>query len=108
MTVEKFLRISIQIVCAMHWLALKLRASRMQNPFAVAVQWPDEPRRYLVHLQRPYFTASIVETTSAAWLLLSWSPGGTCNEDARPSLFRAAATFCRRQLDQDQIPIEFV
>ena len=80
----------------------------MQNPFAVAVQWPDEPRRYLVHLHRPYFTASIIETVSAAWLLVSWAPGTLCDDAQRLSLFRAAADFCLTQLDQVHVPIEFV
>jgi hypothetical protein len=86
----------------------KTLAVPMQNPFAVAVQWPDEPRRYLVHMQRPYFAAVIVETVSAAWLLVSWSPAQLCDESERASLFRAAAGFCRAQLDQIHIPIEFV
>lgn len=79
---------------------------RMQNPFAIAVQWPDAIRRYLVHLQRPYFTAAIYETASAAWLLVSWAPGHRA--PGRADVFRAAADFCRTQLDQRQVPIEFV
>jgi len=80
----------------------------MENPFAVAVQWPDEPRRYLVRLQRPYFMAAIVETVSAAWLLVSWPPAQTVGDDERTTIFRAAAEFCRAQLDQVHVPIEFV
>ena len=80
----------------------------MQHPFAVAVQWPDEPRRYVVHLQRPYFTAGLVETVSAAWLLVSWSPATPHDPAGRDSIFRAAAGFCRDQLDQKHVPIEFV
>lgn len=80
----------------------------MQNPFAVAVQWPDEPRRYLVHLSRPYFTAALVETASALWLLVSWSPASRNTDDDRASIFRAAARFCREQLDQARVPIEFI
>jgi hypothetical protein len=77
----------------------------MQNPFAIALQWPDSDRRYLVHLQRPYFTAAIHETASAAWLTVSWAPG--CKNNSA-ELFRAAAVFCRTQLDQQPVPIEFV
>ena len=80
----------------------------MQNPFAVAVQWPDEPRRYVVHLARPYFSAAIVETASALWLPVSWSPSGAPSVEERASVFRAAADFCRKHLDQTQVPIEFV
>src|SRR5436190_19131346 len=80
----------------------------MHDPFAVAVQWPDEPRRYVVHLQRPYFTAAIVETAAAAWLLVSWSPALPGPAAVRDSLFRAAADFCRTRLAQKCIPIEFV
>ena len=80
----------------------------MQNPFAVAVQWPNEPRRYVVHLQRPYFTAAMVETASALWLLVSWSPGSTCTPDERATIFRAAAQFCQERLDQVRVAIEFV
>jgi hypothetical protein len=78
----------------------------MQNPFAIAVQWPDEIRRYLVHLQRPYFTAAIYETASAAWLLVSWAPGN--GGPNRSQIFQSAAAFCRTQLDQRHVPIEFV
>ena len=78
----------------------------MQNPFAIGMQWPDASRRYLVHLQRPYFTASIHETASAAWLLISWAPG--TREANRAQVFRAAAAFCQTQLDQRHVPIEFV
>lgn len=78
----------------------------MQNPFAIAMQWPDDVRRYLVHLQRPYFTAAIHETATAAWLLVSWAPGAS--ERPTAELFHAAARFCSTQLDQDHIPIEFV
>jgi hypothetical protein len=78
----------------------------MQNPFAIAVQWPDHIRRYLVHLRRPYFTAAIHETASAAWLLVSWAPGA--DEEDRAEIFGAAAEFCCTQMDQRQIPIEFV
>jgi hypothetical protein len=80
----------------------------MQNPFAIAVQWPDDPRRFLVHLQRPYFTASMVESNSAAWLLVSWAPGTPLNDLDRESIFRTASDFCRTQLDQFQIPIQFI
>lgn len=82
--------------------------ARMQNPFAIAVRWPDEPRRYLVHLQRPYFTAALLETAGAAWLLVSWAPGANSDEAARMVVLRSAADFCRRQLDQGAVPIEFV
>ena len=78
----------------------------MENPFAIAMQWPDDVRRYLIHLQRPYFTAAIHETANAAWLLVTWAPGG--GELHRAELFRAAAKFCSTQLDQEHIPIEFV
>jgi len=78
----------------------------MQNPFAIAVPWPDDLRRYLVHLQRPYFTAAIHETATAAWLLVSWAPGS--NLAGRAEVFRAGAAFCRTQLDQEHVPIEFV
>ena len=80
----------------------------MQNPFAVAMQWPNEPRRYVVHLRRPYFTAAMVETASALWLLVSWSPSPIGTFDDRSSVFRAAARFCRDHLDQVRVPIEFV
>jgi len=78
----------------------------MENPFAIAMQWPDDVRRYLVHLQRPYFTAAIHETAAAAWLLVSWAPGAS--ELRRAEIFRAAAKFCSTQLDQEHVPIEFV
>ena len=78
----------------------------MQNPFAIGLQWPDTTRRYLVHLQRPYFTAAIHETASAAWLLVSWAPG--TREVSRARVFKAAADFCQTQLDQRHVPIEFV
>src|SRR5215203_4214187 len=78
----------------------------MQNPFAIGLQWPDTTRRYLVHLQRPYFTASIHETVSAAWLLVSWAPGS--GQLDRSKVFQAAAAFCQTQLDQRPVPIEFV
>ncbi|HMJ90619.1 MAG TPA: hypothetical protein VK530_12440 [Candidatus Acidoferrum sp.] len=29
----------------------------MSEQFAIAVEWPDEPRPYLVHLRKPYFVA---------------------------------------------------
>jgi hypothetical protein len=80
----------------------------MQNPFAIAVRWPDEPRRFLVHLQRPYFTAALVETEAAAWLLVSWAPGTSSDEGARTAILRSAAEFCRAQFDQSAVPIEFV
>jgi hypothetical protein len=32
-------------------------AFRMPERFAIAVQWPDDSRPYLVHLQKPYFVA---------------------------------------------------
>jgi hypothetical protein len=78
----------------------------MENPFAIAMQWPDDLRRYVVHLKRPYFTAAIYETASAAWLLVSWAPGS--GEPHRADIFRAAARFCSTQLDQECVPIEFV
>jgi hypothetical protein len=80
----------------------------MQNPFAIAAQWPDDPRRFLVRLQRPYFTAALCETIAATWLLVSWSPGMGLKRMNRASLFRAAAKFCRTQLDQWHVPIRFV
>jgi hypothetical protein len=81
---------------------------RMHNPFAIAVQWPDDPRRYLIHLQRPYFAAAIHETASAAWLAISWSPGVRPEMGERDALFMAAAEFCRSELGQLHVPIEFV
>jgi hypothetical protein len=78
----------------------------MHNPFAIAVQWPDEPRRYLVHLQRPYFTAALFETASAAWLMVSWAPAQEKN--GSNAIFRAASEFCRRDLAQTHVPIEFI
>jgi hypothetical protein len=78
----------------------------MHNPFAIAVQWPDEPGRYLVHLQRPYFTAAIFETDAAAWLAVSWA--AQSEDVGSSSVFFAAADFCRRQLAQHDLPIEFI
>lgn len=78
----------------------------MQNPFAMAVQWPDSPRRYVVHLRKPYFTAALVETAAAAWLLVNWAPGSKVSDSAE--VFRSAAEFCRRELAQHAVPIEFV
>jgi len=80
----------------------------MHNPFAVAVQWPDEPRRYLVHLQRPYFTAALFETAAAAWLTVSWAPTGQPDEAVPGALFLRAADFCRNELGQLHVPIEFI
>ena len=80
----------------------------MHNPFAVAVQWPDESRRYVVHLQRPYFTAALFETASAAWLTLSWAPAGMADDAGGELLFRRAADFCRSELGQCNVPIEFI
>jgi hypothetical protein len=80
----------------------------MHNPFAIAVHWPDDPRRYLVHLQRPYFTAAIFETASAAWLAVSWAPRSDLDAASRANVFRAAADFCRTHLDFADVPIEFV
>jgi hypothetical protein len=80
----------------------------MHNPFAIAVQWPDDHRRYLVHLQRPYFSAAIFESTSAMWLAVSWSPAARHDATASGLVFRAAAEFCRREFAQCQVPIEFV
>jgi hypothetical protein len=31
----------------------------MHAPFAIAVEWPDESRPFLVHLQKPYFVAEV-------------------------------------------------
>jgi hypothetical protein len=31
----------------------------MSEHFAIAVEWPDDPRPYLVHLKKPYFVAEI-------------------------------------------------
>jgi hypothetical protein len=78
----------------------------MQNPFATAVQWPDDFRRFIVHLQRPYFTAAVVETASAGWLLISWAPGTKVTN--KEELFRAVAEYCRQNLDLTHLPIEFV
>ena len=80
----------------------------MHNPFAIAVHWPDEPRRSLVHLQRPYFAATIFETVSAAWLAVSWAPRSNTDAAPCPAVFRAAADFCRIHLALDDLPIEFV
>jgi hypothetical protein len=81
----------------------------MHNPFAIAVQWPDQPRRYLVHLKRPYFTAAIFETVSTVWLAVSWAPWSHPDKSQDVSIaFRAAADFCRSHLDLDGVPIEFV
>jgi hypothetical protein len=80
----------------------------MQNPFAIAVQWPESPRRYIVHLERPYFTAALFETATAAWLALSWAPGAQASGDEHDTLLRTLAAFCREELGQGQIPIEFV
>jgi hypothetical protein len=80
----------------------------MHNPFAVAVQWPDEFRRYVIHLQRPYFTAALFETASAAWLTVSWAPASMVDDSVRESLFRRAAHFCRSELGQLGVPIEFI
>lgn len=66
----------------------------MQNPFAIAVQWPDAPRCYLVHLQRPYFTAALFERPAVASLFVNWSPGAAVPEGTRANLFRQAADFC--------------
>jgi hypothetical protein len=76
----------------------------MQNPFAIAVQWPDNPRRYLVHLQRPYFTAALVEAAAGTWLLANWAPGS----ERCDNVLRAAAAFCRAELQLDDAPISFV
>ncbi|HWN96269.1 MAG TPA: hypothetical protein VNT99_14635 [Methylomirabilota bacterium] len=80
----------------------------MQNPFAIGVQWPEDPRRFLIHLARPYFTAAFCETSVAAWLLVSWSPSAMSSDAEHGPLFRAAAEFCRTQMDQTQVPIQFV
>jgi hypothetical protein len=81
----------------------------MHNPFAIAVQWPDDHRRFLVHLQRPYFSAAIFESISAMWLAVSWSPPAARHDaPASGSIFHAAAEFCRRELAQGLVPIEFV
>lgn len=80
----------------------------MHNPFAVAMQWPNEPRRYVVHLQRPYFTAALFETPCAAWLTLSWAPGSAVNDSIRETLFHNVAGFCRDVLAQCNVPIEFI
>ena len=80
----------------------------MQNPFAVAVQWPDDARCYIVHLRRPYFTAAVCESSNAVWLLVSWMPSARTEEINRPALFRAAADFCRKNLDRIDVPIQFV
>jgi hypothetical protein len=80
----------------------------MHNPFAVAVQWPDDARRYVIHLQRPYFAAALFETASAAWLTLSWAPASPVDDSVRESLFRSAAQFCRSELGQVGVPIEFI
>ena len=72
------------------------------------MQWPDDARRYVVHMQRPYFTAAFCETPATAWLLVSWAPSAKPQEINRSSLFRAAADFCRIHLDQLQVPIHFV
>jgi len=79
----------------------------MHNPFAIAVQWPDDPRRYLIHLQRPYFVAALFETSSVMWLAVSWSPAPKHQVPCR-SIFRAAAEYSRRELSQGVVPIEFV
>jgi hypothetical protein len=31
----------------------------MSAPFAIAVEWPDESRPFLVHLKKPYFVAEV-------------------------------------------------
>lgn len=31
----------------------------MSEQFAIAVEWPDESRPYLVHLKKPYFVAAV-------------------------------------------------
>jgi len=103
-----FLAKSARTVCALHCIGVKAAAlSLMQNPFAIAVQWPDDPRRFLVHLQRPYFTAPLVETESAAWLLVSWAASPP-DDAERERVFKNAADFCRTQLDQAHVPIRFV
>lgn len=76
----------------------------MQHPFAIAVQWPGSPRRFLVHLRKPYFTAAIVETRAATWLLVSWAPGMTATEE----VLHSAAAFCNRHVEQAGAPIHFV
>jgi hypothetical protein len=78
----------------------------MQNPFALAVQWPDEPCRYLVHLQKPYFTAPIVKTRNGIGLWVSWA-SGALSGCVRDELFQAAAAFCRQQLGWDAAPVGF-
>jgi hypothetical protein len=80
----------------------------MQNPFAIAVQWPDSPRHFIVHLERPYFTAAVVETTAAAWLALSWAPGAGVLSGQQETLLEMAANFCRTQLVQGQMPIQII
>jgi hypothetical protein len=78
----------------------------MQHPFAIAVQWPDSPRRFLVHLRKPYFTAAIIESGVATWLLVSWAPGTAFND--RPQILQNAAAFCQSSLKQNGAPIHFV
>lgn len=34
-------------------------ATLMPERFAIAVQWPDDPRPFLVHLRKPYFVAEV-------------------------------------------------
>jgi hypothetical protein len=80
----------------------------MHNPFAVAIQWPDDARCHLVHMQRPYFTAAVRETATTTWLLVSWSPSANPADIDRRSLFQEAADFCRSHLDLSQTPIQFL
>jgi hypothetical protein len=80
----------------------------MQNPFAIAVQWPDAALCYLVHMQRPYFTAALFETTTVARLFVTWAPSSGSDEAQGARVFRSAADFCRARLGQADVPIEFV
>ena len=91
----------------MHAARVKAAPLLMQNPFAVAVQWPDDARCHIVHMQRPYFTAAVLEAATTSWLLLSWSPSTKPAEIDRSSLFRAAADFCHAHLGS-QTPIQFL
>ena len=65
------------------------------SKFAIAVQWPDEPKLYLVHLHRPYFVAAAARCSGAeAWFCANLSSRQLpALDEQRAALFREASAF---------------
>jgi hypothetical protein len=76
----------------------------MTHQFAIATEWPDDPRRYLVHLQRPYFVAEAREAGGTLWFFITRPPAQNRSERF-DEMLRAGFSFFRHAIESAAIRV---